>query len=92
MGIRVVGKDTLKEQEVANFLVRKSEVGTFLFKLKRVYQSWKEPVEIEKVFLKLEIVAAVGNFWLKLVPNQLLSIFPSTIEDFKLHSLFQNSI
>ena len=38
---------------------KKREVGKFVFKLERVKQSSKEPIEVGKFVLKLESFAAV---------------------------------
>ena len=45
-GIQVVGQGSWKEREVGIFLVGKSEVGEFLFKLERTKRSWKKPNEV----------------------------------------------
>ena len=48
-GIRVVGKGCWKKRKVEKFLVGKSEVGNFMFKLERNEQSRKESSEVGKV-------------------------------------------
>ena len=54
MGIRVVRKGSWEDREVGKFLVGKSEVEKTQAKLERTERSWKEPIEVGKLFLKLE--------------------------------------